>query len=57
MHVESFVFSYFIKLGTLFAILKIPPAIGTNGNQHQFQNKTLLAIMPRRAEITTTPFD
>ena len=27
----QFVFSYFIKLGTMFAILKIPPATCSNG--------------------------
>ena len=37
----QFVFSYFIKLGTMFTIWKIPPATRSNGKQNiQFQNKS-----------------
>ena len=36
----QFVFSYFIKFGTVFAIWKIPPATHSSGKQNiQFQNK------------------
>ena len=34
------VFSYFIKLGIVFAIWKVPPAAYSNGKSNiQFQNK------------------
>ena len=44
---SEFVLSYFIKHGTIFAMLQIPLALHPNGKQNTQFKKKLLTIMPR----------
>ena len=49
-------FSYFVKLGTMFAIGKIPPTTRSNGKQNKVSKQNCLAIMRMGADLTAFLF-